>query len=132
MEEHKYVSFIVEENGSKYCINLQNVVCFVENDKVKLYPDNRSKNYAGISSFRDSVYNVLNTKKVFEINSEPKFHHYILMYLEETQILIPVLKILEIFNSNKIVQIASPSKQFNFIVKNGDDINILVENYFFD
>lgn len=132
MEDHKYVSFIVEEGGSKYCINLKNVICFVENDKVKLYPDNRSKNYIGIASFRDNVYNVINTKKVFEVNSEPKFHHYILMYLEETQILIPVLKILEIFNSNNIVQIAYPSKQFNFVVKNKDALNILVENYFFD
>lgn len=129
----KYVSFIVEENGGKYCINVDNVNYFVESNKIKVIDDHRhEKAYKGLALFRDKLMRVVNTKEVFSVKNF-KSNQIIVMNISETaSILIPVLKIIGIFESTDIENISASSKQFNFIIKDKNDIFVLVENYFFN
>jgi chemotaxis signal transduction protein len=110
---------------------LENIVCFLEANEISIKSDFKTKIYQGLATFRDQVFKVVDTEKVFSSEKE-KYNHYILMRIAESQILIPVYQIKGIFESDQIDQITINPKKFNFLVKNEEEINILVENYFFD
>lgn len=129
----KYVSFIVEEKGCKYCINAGNINYFVESNKIKILDDHRGdKSSKGVALFRDKLMRVINTKDVFCINKFISNQIIIMNVTNNRSVLIPVFKIIEIFESDNIEQISANSKQFNFIIKKENELFILVENYFFD
>lgn len=128
----KYVSFTVDNSNSHFCINLENVVCFVEKEKINIRKDLQNKKFLGLTYFRDGVFNVINTKEIFSIKSDVDYKVFILMQLKDSQIFIPVVKIEEIFESDDIVSVLTNSPKFRFVVKNKDVLNVLVEDYFFD
>jgi hypothetical protein len=127
----KYVSFKVEEEGSFYCINLENVICFIDKSQINIRNDKLNDNFIGITSFRNNVYKVLNTLKIFNSSKEYDYTKYIFMNLSDYPIIIPVFNIVGIFDSDDISEVNSNSSQFNFVIKNKEDLNVLVEEYFF-